>query len=789
MVKTFMRFLLPSLVVFSVTSMITYRPITPPLENGSSPINFVDEQLLKSSRYTQMDESNPIVLDRFANQFTLSYTSEQLDDMGFEAMMENTSLKVYFEKDSFSLIMQNKATGYYWSSRPEYQGYSENREDNTAARNLMNSGLWVDYVRSSNIANSAITTASLYTLADVSYVTNGALDLDNLDLTSPFALENNSYQRSRVTTTVQNVTANGFHVFVDLKFLQITLVMQIRLTEQGITASLDTSTVNETGTTYQLLSVVPFPFLGSTREDVYPGYFVIPDGVGTLIRTNQRYDTSFQADFYGSDVGYGRTSIPQLSLPMYGVVHQVDEDALVGVVESGSEHASLHATFWGRSSRYHRIHTRFHYRKIFRQLINQAGDGFDTIAAEGVNTTFKISYQLLAGNQANYIGIANAYRHSLMERYSFTPRVDATQPSIHLAYLVNEQEPSFFGTSSLRMTSYDAIRQATTRFEEEGIAYQDISILGWSEDGYRYRAPYQRQFVDRSGLTAFVNGLSDEQQVYLTHDYTRSSELSRRVQRERDVARNYSKVLMEQTVSRLGSNPLDLYWLNPDEALNQWETDRDSFASNEVGASFESLGSTLFSYYDGERQSRTATLEAYRSMLSSSSKTLLAQANEYALPYMQGYLEMPITNAQYDYYSDLAPIVPTVLKGLMPVYTPYLNFNAVGQDRVLQMIDFGVFPSYILTEKPTSDMRFTYSNVFYTTALSDFEDEIVATYEQVASALTPVLHDTVIHREVLAIGLVKVTYDSGVAIYINYAPYSQSSEGITLGAQSFEVLV
>jgi hypothetical protein len=240
--------------------------------------------------------------------------------------------------------------------------------------------------------------------------------------------------------------------------------------------------------------------------------------------------------------------------------------------------------------------------------------------------------------------------------------------------------------------------------------------------------------VDRSGLTAFVNGLSDEQQVYLTHDYTRSSELSRRVQRERDVARNYSKVLMEQTVSRLGSNPLDLYWLNPDEALNQWETDRDSFASNAVGASFESLGSTLFSYYDGERQSRTATLEAYRSMLSSSSKTLLAQANEYALPYMQGYLEMPITNAQYDYYSDLAPIVPTVLKGLMPVYTPYLNFNALGQDRVLQMIDFGVFPSYILTEKPTSDMRFTYSNVFYTTALSDFEDEIVATYEQVASA-------------------------------------------------------
>ena len=789
MLKPIMRIILSALAIVSVTSILTSPSITPPQNNGTPTLNFVDEQLLRSSRYTQMDESNPEVLNRFADEFTLSYTPEQLDLMGFEPVLENESMKLYFDKDSFSVIMNNKTSGYYWSSRAEYQGYSGSREDNTSARHLMNSGLWVDYVRAASVSSSTIRTDSLYHLANVVYPDgSGGVDLNNIDLTAPYLIDETSYDRTKVTTTLQNLTATSFDVVVDLKAIQLSFVVNLTLTQNGLQAFVDTATVNETGTTFRLLAISLFPFLGSTREDVFPGYFVIPDGVGTLIRTNRRYDTSFQADFYGSDAGFRRTSIPQLSLPMYGVVHAVNQEALLGVIESGAEHASLHAQFWGRSSRYHRIHTRFHYRKIFRQLINQAGDGYETIATEGVDTEFKITYQLLKDQQANYIGVANAYRQSLMNRFSFESQRVLTQPSLHVAYLVNEQEPTFFGTSSLPMTSYQAIRQATERFEEAGITTQDISLLGWSNDGYRYRAPYQRQFVDSSGLNTFLASLDEEHHVYLAHNYTRSSDLSSRVERERDVARNYSKVLMEQRVSRLGSNPFDLYTLNPDRALAMWESDRETFASRQLGASFESMGSNLFSFFDGQRQSRSATIEAYQAMLSTSSRNLLAHANEYALPYMNGYLDMPITNAQYDYYSDLAPIIPTVLKGFMPAYTPYLNFNALGQDRLLQMIDFGLFPSYILTEKPTTDMRFTLSNDFYTTSIDDFEDEIKTTHALISQALTPVINQTIVSRDVLAIGLVRVTYDHQVKIYINYAPYSQTADGVTVLGQSFEVI-
>ena len=177
---------------------------------------FIENQLLSSSRYTQVDEQNESVLNRFEEDFNLQYTSEQLDILGYELMLENNQLNLYFEKDSYSLILEDKATGYMLSSRPEFQGYSQTREDNTANRNLMNSGLWIESIRTNNISSSAIKVESLYTIADASYQTNGSQDLTNIDLTKPYLLEANSYQRNRAQVTTSNLNATRFKTTINI---------------------------------------------------------------------------------------------------------------------------------------------------------------------------------------------------------------------------------------------------------------------------------------------------------------------------------------------------------------------------------------------------------------------------------------------------------------------------------------------------------------------------------------------------------------------------------------------
>ena len=783
------RFIIPMIllpVLIITTKEDPTLMVAPRVDNFA----FIENQLLSSSRYTQVDEQNESVLNRFEEDFNLQYTNEQLDLLGYELMLENNQLNLYFEKDSFSLILEDKTTGYMLSSRPEFQGYSETREDNTANRNLMNSGLWIESIRTNNISSSAIKVESLYTIADASYQTNGSQDLANIDWTKPYLLETNSYQRNRVQVTTSNVNASSFTTTINVTNYGFAFDINIILQSNGFSVQFDPSTVQETNDQYRLLGLQFFPYFGSAREDVYPGYVVIPDGVGALVRTNQRFDKTYQSDYFGSDLGYLRTSIADLSLPIYGMIHQVDRIGFYHEIVEGAEHATLLANFWGRNTRYHRITNRYNVRRIFRNIINRAGDGQDVLPEEMVMQPYEGTYQLLKNDQASYVGIAQSYQANLEARQSIRS-LEPTQTPMQVAMIIHEQEPTFFGTSRLTMTSMDDVQTIRDRLMEDGIEEQVLVLKGWSDDGLAYRQPYYFNLPDRQGLIDVMEDVNaDGQHVYLEQDYLVSSELSSRVQFNRDVARNYSKLKMSYRLNRLDNQPINEYYLYPSIAEQKLANDLDAIQDlGATGFAFPSLGNTLYSYYDDERFNRTETLNTVTSMASSLSANAMQRPSAYMFPHLNHYLDMPITNSQLDLFTDLVPLVPYVLKGYIPTFTPYLNFNALGKERLLQMIDFAVNPSYLLTEKPSSELRYTYSNKYFTTAYEDFQDDIRDVYAYIASALDPILGAKVLNRSIIQTGVSRVDYDNGVTLYINYRSTPVTVDEITISALDYEVVL
>ncbi len=783
------RFIIPMIllpVLIVTTQEDPTLMVAPRVDNFA----FIENQLLSSSRYTQVDEQNESVLNRFEEDFNLQYTNEQLDLLGYELMLENNQLNLYFEKDSFSLIVEDKATGYMLSSRPEFQGYSETREDNTANRNLMNSGLWIESIRTNNISSSAIKVESLYTIADASYQTNGSQDLANIDWTKPYLLETNSYQRNLVQVTTSNVNASSFTTTINVTNYGFEFDINIILQSNGFSVQFDPSTVQETNDQYRLLGLQFFPYFGSAREDVYPGYVVIPDGVGALVRTNQRFDKTYQSDYFGSDLGYLRTSIADLSLPIYGMIHQVDRIGFYHEIVEGAEHATLLANFWGRNTRYHRITNRYNVRRIFRNIINRAGDGQDVLPEEMVMQPYEGTYQLLKNDQASYVGIAQSYQANLEARQSIRS-LEPTQTPMQVAMIIHEQEPTFFGTSRLTMTSMDDVQTIRDRLMEDGIEEQVLVLKGWSDDGLAYRQPYYFNLPDRQGLIDVMEDVNaDGQHVYLEQDYLVSSELSSRVQFNRDVARNYSKLKMSYRLNRLDNQPINEYYLYPSIAEQKLANDLDAIQDlGATGFAFPSLGNTLYSYYDDDRFNRTETLNTVTSMAASLSANAMQRPSAYMFPHLNHYLDMPITNSQLDLFTDLVPLVPYVLKGYIPTFTPYLNFNALGKERLLQMIDFAVNPSYLLTEKPSSELRYTYSNKYFTTAYEDFQDDIRDVYAYIASALDPILGAKVLNRSIIQTGVSRVDYDNGVTLYINYRSTPVTVDEITISALDYEVVL
>lgn len=774
-----------------------------PLDGGDIPTNFgyVNQLLLESSRYTQTDDVPGEIINSYRSTYTLSWTDEQLDTLGFELMFETDKLKVYFEKDSFSMMIENKETGYFWSSRPEFQGYSGQREDNVAARNLKNSGLWVQTVRVNDLGTLDVPIQqSILQIAEQSYLNDGAYDPANPDPLKPYIVEPGSYRKNRAEVTIVEQTANSFTTRIELKQMLINFEVTISIVDDKIEVYIPTEKIEELGEynpelersfITRLLSISVFPFMGASREDRMPGYLVIPDGIGALIRTNQFYNQTFQARFYGSDLGQANSILPELSLPIFGNIHEPNANGYYANILEGAEHSTLIAELWGSGTRYHRITNRFNVRNVYRFIINKAGEGNNTISNEFNPSDYRVQYTFLSDEDASYVGIAKDYRDLLIENEILSARENnaSDQIPIHLSYIMSDHEPAFIGTSRVEMTSARDIMNAYDLFKDAGLSNQQLTLLGWSRDGFINRAPYRTRLWDRNVDDLIDHVKDDGNAIYFENNYTVASQASRGVNYNRDVARSLSRLKMVFRSRSLTSQVNEMYYLYPDSSLRFAKEDQSFIASTGAsGFHISSLGNTLFSYYDGQNYYRTETIEYYREIAALFPEVLLSRPNQYLFDYMSGYMDLPITNSQYDYFTDLVPLIPIVLKGSVSYYASYLNFNALAEDRLLTMVDFGVNPSYVLTEEETYEMRYTPASIFYTTTRSKYQEEIIETYHYLNDALSLVLDASIENREVIQTGLVRVTYDNGIVIYVNYTYQNLTAGGETILARDYKVV-
>ena len=753
---------------------------------------YINQLLLESSRYTQAEMASPDVINDFNTKYTLSYTEEELDILGFEEVLSVPGeMTVYFEVDSFSMLVKNEVTGYFWSSRPEFQGISGTREDVTNARNMMNSGLWVEYVTTSNIKPAGITTDSLYSLADVEYQNNGSITETEPDHLRPYLVTAGTYSYRKVTATMKDKTSSSFTVNVNIKTLDMQFDVVISLVDGSIEVFIPTESIVEEGDIYRLLGIQVFPYFGAAREDKMPGYIVIPDGVGGLVRTNKYYNMYFQARFYGSDFGYQTQTLPQLTIPITGIVHLPGEHAYYVNIIEGAENAQLIASLWGSSSRYHRSSIRYSVRQLYKNIINRAGDGFDSILDEVTDTDYRARYTLLSGEDASYVGMAKHYRNYLIDENILTEREQAnTDIPIQLSYIMSDQEPSFIGTTRVNMTSADDVKNAYDVFKEAGLTNQVITLMGWSRDGFINREPYRTRVFDKGDLEDMIDSITDDGNlVYLDNDYVNSSEDAHRISYTRDVARALNKLKMVIRNRNLNGQVTEIHLLYPERSLSFARQDQSFYQDLGVsGVSMTTLGSIIFSYYDDGFFDRTDSIETYKELAALFDSLMLSQPNSYLLHETDGYLDLPITNAQYDYYTDLVPLLPIVLKGSISYYTPFMNFNALGDDRLLTMVDFGINPSYVLTEEDTYKMRYTPAADFYTTTRSNYQDEVIENYHYINDALKHVIGASIEQREVIETGLVKVTYSNGVIIFINYNYTTRFlTEGV-VSARSYKVV-
>lgn len=714
---------------------------TKPQEGGDYAKNFpyIEQRLLSSSRFTTKEEKDPERYQEFLENYTLKLSEEEVAALGYEKIGENEELVLYFESESFSVLLKNKKTGYFWSSNAEFLDESETRTD-------YRTGLWVGYVITANITRNYTTKNLLGEKAKVSYAN----------------LPGKEGVRARVD--FENL---GFVFEIDLYLEGADFVVQI-----------DNEKIEENNPRYRLIMIQVFPYFGSARQDKYPGYMFIPDGSGALVRFREPVADYYYAKYYGADYGYvDAAANRELTLPVFGMIHDVDENGFLGIIESGDTCADLSANFWGyRNNNYFWITPLFNFREFYTNVIDRSESGAPTVSEKRNPADLKIRYRILSGQEADYVGMARAYQSFLLERGELAQQEGRDSIPLALDFLMAETEPAFLFERRVKMTTPEQALAIYRDLRDEGITNQRLNFLGWSKSGFVDAGPYKVRlnYSEKSYRKLFEEIKANGDAFYFLVEYVRTSKKATRPG-SADLARRMSKTKMELKLYRTLSEQVSVNFLRPEASLEMALADRERFRSKGIeNLAFQSLGNTLFSHYEnGRRHHREESLKHYLELASAYRKSAFYSPNAYMFRHASEYYQLPLYNSQHHFFTDLVPFLPIVLKGFLECYSPYLNFNALGKEQILNLIDFGVNPSYIITWEATTKLLYTRANHYYSTRYADFREQILETYHYMNNALKAVHGSAVVAREVLDDGVVKVSYENGRSIYINYSskPY------------------
>ena len=600
----------------------------------------------------------------------------------------------------------------------------------------------------------------------------------------------------------------GFHAKLDYPTQELGFEVEVKLYDDGsITACIPESSIYENADNKKIGNIYVFPLLGSSRLDEKDGYMFVPDGNGALIYLDNkdgRFDSGYVQKVYGSDIGVGESYVLSLLwgryethndaemilAPVYGMVHTGDEMGYLAIIESGDEEASIYATPNGAYSDYNWIAAAFRKCTTYIQPTSNSG-GSVTKVTDRIKYDINVRYMFVDGADANYAGLAKRYRDYLIEKDKLVKVEDTFK--IRLDFLGMDVESWMLWKKDAPVTTVDNIREIYSDLEQEGVTDILSIYKGW-QDGGIFDLPVTSYDVAGSiGGARDLSKLMDECEAknidfYLFTDGVRANTETGNT--TFDTVKKMDKRLYTQNTYQNVYREF-VYW-TPQKMLENLKTLQKNLAKKGINKlALSEIGNTMFTYTMGDTmQTRLVSKHLYEQALqqtSTSMDIMLEAPVQCYWQYVKAIVDMPISDSDYIYTDQSVPFLSIALKGILPMYGDYVNFEANEREYFLKLVETGIYPSFYLTYKNPSELIYTNSSNVYTSQYSVYRDQILSYYDELRQINERTKNSMIVNHEITDTGVTIVTYDNGVKLYINYSAKEQKADNVTVPALSYVV--
>ncbi len=563
----------------------------------------------------------------------------------------------------------------------------------------------------------------------------------------------------------------------------------------------------------QMIELLPYLMTGGADD---AGYLFVPDGSGSLISLNSGKTTAlaYTNRIYGKDVLKNLTQFQfptdQITMPVYGV--KTGEAALLAIVEKGAEIAEIYADIAGKADEFNRVCTRF----ILRDIENISLIGSDTVTTprypdDVYQGDIVVRYKPLFGGEANYTGMAHAYRAYLIAQGDLTERPDEPEAPFFMDIIGAVMKQKFFlgipYQSSVQATTIAEAGQIYAAARNMGIRNVKMLFSGLFWGGVRNAALTNLSVDGGMGgeaalralqKTLAANGDTLFPSVYVGRVYHKRG-YDWRAQSARKLDGDPSWIVMPYEAMMVGRGSIYMAgYISPHALPSYIEKTKQQFEKTVpgVGLSVLDLGNTLTPDYKRRAHlSRIHATPVYEQALASlraSFPLMLTAPNAYALASADYVTGLPMSDNAYQIADMPVPFQQLVLDGCVP----YSGRSWNGQSHrgmrqlLLEAVETKSAPRFTFIHQPETIFQDIFDvelQSVFTAQDQRWVAEAAGAYAAYNEFYQKVRDARILSHEALGEQLKRVTYDNGVVVLVNYGQTDADAGGVTVPAESFLV--
>lgn len=591
-----------------------------------------------------------------------------------------------------------------------------------------------------------------------------------------------------------------------------------RLDGDSLIVETDPAQIEYNDENYYLVDLELLPYFGAAGSSE-EGYLFVPDGSGALIYLNNKKQSTYSAAVYGQDatmnaLSTSRSEIDQaltVKMPVFGL--KSGSRAWYAVIEDGDAYADISASVSGRINSYNNVYAGFQYLEYgVSSLGNMVGsNSFQMYSPASFQGSYRIRYSFLHGEEADYAGMARGYQEYLVQRGVLGERSGESGLPFYVEYVgAIDRYATFLGikySAVTPVTTYKQAEEITDSLLGAGISNINIIYSGWANGGLHGRAytkvkdvgklenggVSRNEFLkdmEEKGVDTFLT--AELQYVYKDGLFDGYSSLG-------SAPKYFDRSAVRQATYFRANNMVD-----KENYIDLISPRQVSKVSSELAGKYGAAGNTglnlgticyslytdqLEEGYTDRQAAKQYNTEAIEELSEAFSGKLLGDnANSYVWNSVTDIINVPFDSNRSLIIDEVVPFYEMVLHGYVDYAGSCMNMSDDYATALLKSAESGAGLYFKWIYEDNSIVKETDYDDLYSVNYSAWLDRAREDYGRLNEVLGSLQGETIVDHEIISKDVVRVTYEKGTQILVNYSNQESVVDGCRVEAGSYAVV-